>query len=39
MREVESGTIVTVTTNGVRTTRCWTLQTHEHTDDGVGWQD
>ncbi|MCO5972294.1 asparagine synthase (glutamine-hydrolyzing) [Actinoallomurus soli] len=33
MREVEPGTIVTVGTNGVRTTRYWTLETREHTDD------
>jgi asparagine synthase (glutamine-hydrolysing) len=33
MREVEPGTIVTVTGNGVRTTRYWTLETREHTDD------
>jgi asparagine synthase (glutamine-hydrolysing) len=33
MREVEPGTVVTVGTNGVRTTRYWTLETREHTDD------
>ncbi|MEV5710692.1 asparagine synthase (glutamine-hydrolyzing) [Actinoallomurus sp. NPDC052274] len=33
MHEVEPGTIVTVGTNGVRTTRYWTLETREHTDD------
>jgi asparagine synthase (glutamine-hydrolysing) len=33
MREVEPGTIVTVGTNGLRTTRYWTLETREHTDD------
>lgn len=33
MREVEPGTIVTVGPNGLRTTRYWTLQTREHTDD------
>jgi asparagine synthase (glutamine-hydrolysing) len=33
MHEVEPGTIVTVGTNGLRTTRYWALQTREHTDD------
>jgi asparagine synthase (glutamine-hydrolysing) len=33
MREVEPGTIVTVGSNGLRTTRYWTLETREHTDD------
>jgi asparagine synthase (glutamine-hydrolysing) len=33
MREVEPGTVVTVGTNGARTTRYWTLETREHTDD------
>ncbi|GLY80765.1 asparagine synthase (glutamine-hydrolyzing) [Actinoallomurus iriomotensis] len=33
MREVEPGTIVTVDSNGLRTTRYWTLRTREHTDD------
>jgi asparagine synthase (glutamine-hydrolysing) len=33
MREVEPGTVVTVRTTGVRTTRYWTLKTREHTDD------
>jgi asparagine synthase (glutamine-hydrolysing) len=33
MREVEPGTVVTVGTNGVRTTRYWTLETRQHTDD------
>ncbi|MFB9831787.1 asparagine synthase (glutamine-hydrolyzing) [Actinoallomurus acaciae] len=32
MREVEPGTIVTVGSNGLRTTRYWTLRTREHTD-------
>jgi asparagine synthase (glutamine-hydrolysing) len=32
MREVEPGTIVTVGSNGTRTTRYWTLETREHTD-------
>jgi asparagine synthase (glutamine-hydrolysing) len=33
MREVEPGTIVTVGSGGLRTTRYWTLETREHTDD------
>jgi asparagine synthase (glutamine-hydrolysing) len=33
MREVEPGTVVTVGANGSRTTRYWTLETREHTDD------
>jgi asparagine synthase (glutamine-hydrolysing) len=33
MREVEPGTIVTVSSSGLRTTRYWTLQTREHHDD------
>jgi asparagine synthase (glutamine-hydrolysing) len=33
MREVEPGTVVTVTANGLRTTRYWTLQTRPHPDD------
>jgi len=33
MREVEPGTVVTVTARGLRTTRYWTLATREHTDD------
>ncbi|MDT7584737.1 MAG: hypothetical protein QOE32_2287 [Pseudonocardiales bacterium] len=33
MREVEPGTVVTVTAQGLRTTRYWTLATREHTDD------
>ncbi|MDN3359111.1 asparagine synthase (glutamine-hydrolyzing) [Actinomadura sp. DC4] len=33
MREVEPGTIVTVGSNGLRTTPYWTLETREHTDD------
>ncbi|MEU1904583.1 asparagine synthase (glutamine-hydrolyzing) [Streptomyces hygroscopicus] len=33
MREVEPGTVVTVSATGVRTTRYWTLETREHTDD------
>jgi asparagine synthase (glutamine-hydrolysing) len=33
MYEVEPGTIVTVDRDGLRTTRYWTLETHEHTDD------
>jgi len=33
MREVEPGTVVTVTNRGLRTTRYWTLATREHTDD------
>jgi asparagine synthase (glutamine-hydrolysing) len=32
MREVEPGTVVTVSTTGLRTTRYWTLQTREHPD-------
>ncbi|WP_028933368.1 asparagine synthase (glutamine-hydrolyzing) [Pseudonocardia spinosispora] len=32
MREVEPGTVVTVRSQGIRTTRYWTLQTREHTD-------
>ncbi len=33
MREVEPGTVVTVSRTGVRTTAYWTLETREHTDD------
>jgi len=33
MREVEPGTIVTVDRTGLHTTRYWSLQTREHTDD------
>jgi asparagine synthase (glutamine-hydrolysing) len=33
MHEVEPGTVVTVTANGLRTTRYWTLQTRPHPDD------
>lgn len=33
MYEVEPGTIVTVDRDGLRTTRYWTLETREHTDD------
>ena len=33
MREVEPGTIVTVSRGGLRTTRYWTLQTRPHPDD------
>jgi asparagine synthase (glutamine-hydrolysing) len=33
MREVEPGTVVTVDRSGPRTTRYWTLETREHTDD------
>jgi asparagine synthase (glutamine-hydrolysing) len=33
MREVEPGTVVTVSAQGLRTTRYWTLHTREHTDD------
>jgi asparagine synthase (glutamine-hydrolysing) len=33
MREVEPGTVVTVSTQGLRTTRYWTLRTRRHTDD------
>jgi asparagine synthase (glutamine-hydrolysing) len=33
MREVEPGTIVTVTRAGLRTTRYWTLRTWPHPDD------
>ncbi|KOG89015.1 asparagine synthase (glutamine-hydrolyzing) [Streptomyces varsoviensis] len=33
MREVEPGTVVTVGRAGLRTTRYWTLETREHTDD------
>ena len=32
MREVEPGTVVTVTKRGLRTTRYWTLATREHPD-------
>jgi asparagine synthase (glutamine-hydrolysing) len=32
MQEVEPGTIVTVSSNGLRTTRYWTLQTRPHPD-------
>jgi asparagine synthase (glutamine-hydrolysing) len=32
MREVEPGTIVTVSSDGLRTTRYWTLQTRPHPD-------
>ncbi|HTF53514.1 MAG TPA: asparagine synthase (glutamine-hydrolyzing) [Pseudonocardia sp.] len=33
MREVEPGTVVTVSAQGLRTTRYWTLRTRAHTDD------
>jgi asparagine synthase (glutamine-hydrolysing) len=33
MREVEPGTIVTVSRSGVRTTRYWSLRTQPHADD------
>jgi asparagine synthase (glutamine-hydrolysing) len=33
MREVEPGTVVTVTPDGIRATRYWSLPTREHTDD------
>ncbi|MEE1763530.1 asparagine synthase (glutamine-hydrolyzing) [Streptomyces sp. SP18BB07] len=33
MREVEPGTLVTVSPTGIRTTRYWSLETREHTDD------
>ncbi|MEV4974712.1 asparagine synthase (glutamine-hydrolyzing) [Streptomyces scopuliridis] len=33
MREVEPGTVVTVSFTGIRTTRYWTLEAKEHTDD------
>jgi asparagine synthase (glutamine-hydrolysing) len=33
MREVEPGTVVTVSSNGVRTHRYWSLETRPHTDD------
>jgi asparagine synthase (glutamine-hydrolysing) len=33
MREVEPGTVVAVRATGIRTTRYWTLETREHTDD------
>jgi asparagine synthase (glutamine-hydrolysing) len=33
MHEVEPGTIVTVSSSGLRTTRYWTLQTRPHSDD------
>jgi len=33
MHEVEPGTVVTVSAQGVRTTRYWTLRTRAHTDD------
>ncbi|GAA5157154.1 asparagine synthase (glutamine-hydrolyzing) [Pseudonocardia eucalypti] len=33
MREVEPGTVVSVTAQGIRTSRYWTLRTREHTDD------
>ncbi|WP_405561317.1 asparagine synthase (glutamine-hydrolyzing) [Streptomyces canus] len=33
MREVEPGTVVTVRATGIRTTRYWSLETAEHTDD------
>ncbi|MFD9668272.1 asparagine synthase (glutamine-hydrolyzing) [Rhodococcus sp. NPDC059968] len=33
MREVEPGTVVTVSRTGVRTHRYWTLETRPHTDD------
>lgn len=33
MHEVEPGTIVTVSSSGLRTTRYWTLQTRPHCDD------
>ncbi|HEY6789599.1 MAG TPA: asparagine synthase (glutamine-hydrolyzing) [Trebonia sp.] len=32
MQEVEPGTIVTISSNGLRTTRYWTLQTRPHPD-------
>ncbi|MER7400373.1 asparagine synthase (glutamine-hydrolyzing) [Streptomyces sp. NPDC000151] len=33
MREVEPGTVVTLTKNGLRTRVYWTLETKQHTDD------
>jgi asparagine synthase (glutamine-hydrolysing) len=33
MREVEPGTVVTVSHGGIRTTRYWSLETRPHTDD------
>ncbi|MFI8993865.1 asparagine synthase (glutamine-hydrolyzing) [Streptomyces sp. NPDC053542] len=33
MREVEPGTVVTLTKNGLRTRVYWTLETRQHTDD------
>ncbi|MFI1964576.1 asparagine synthase (glutamine-hydrolyzing) [Streptomyces pathocidini] len=33
MREIEPGTVVTVASTGIRTTRYWSLETREHTDD------
>jgi asparagine synthase (glutamine-hydrolysing) len=33
MNEVEPGTVVTVDRDGLHTTRYWTLETREHTDD------
>jgi asparagine synthase (glutamine-hydrolysing) len=33
MREVEPGTVVTVSRTGLRTTRYWSLRTRPHTDD------
>lgn len=33
MREVEPGTVVTVSRNGLKTTRYWRLETRDHTDD------
>ncbi|MEU5873546.1 asparagine synthase (glutamine-hydrolyzing) [Glycomyces sp. NPDC047369] len=33
MRKVEPGSVVTVSANGIRTRRYWTLATAEHTDD------
>jgi asparagine synthase (glutamine-hydrolysing) len=33
MNEVEPGTVVTVSANGLRTERYWTLKTQAHTDD------
>jgi asparagine synthase (glutamine-hydrolysing) len=35
VREVEPGTVVTVTAAGVRTTQYWRLETREHTDGQV----
>jgi asparagine synthase (glutamine-hydrolysing) len=33
MREVQPGSVVSVTAQGIRTSRYWTLRTREHTDD------